>query len=237
MLRGVFERLFGRLAPLGRLPSLCAVCHAWPSQPVCESCIRLFGQPQPRCRTCARAVLRGMRQCGNCVVQPPPLDQCLAAVPYAYPWAGLIAEFKFHERTAWAAPFARLLRSTPWVEPALDAADCLLPMPLSRERLQERGFNQALLLAQALDAQRVQPDWLLRTRDTPPQRTLARKERQRSVRGAFAVDPLLAPQLRGRRVVLVDDVMTSGASLHAAAQVVRQAGAAHITGLVLARTE
>ena len=231
MLRGVFQRL------IGPWPSQCAVCHGWQRAPLCEACIALFGQPVPRCQRCALPVLAGMRQCGSCIVRPPPLDQCLAAVPYAYPWSGLVAEFKFREHTAWAKPLARLMRSAPWVEPALDAADCLLPMPLSRERLQDRGFNQALLLARALDPERMRGDWLLRVKDTPPQRTLPRHERQRSVRGAFALDPLLAPQLRGRRVVLVDDVMTSGASLHAAAQVLRQAGAAHITGLVFARTE
>lgn len=231
MLRGVFQRL------LAHGPSLCAVCRGWPAAPLCEACVAQFAQPLARCQRCALPVLSGMRQCGRCIVAPPPLDLCLAAVPYGYPWAALIADFKFHEKTAWARSFAQLMRSTPWVEPALDAADCLLAMPLSRERLRQRGFNQALLLARALQGERVRSDWLLRIKDTPPQSSLPRKERQRSVRGAFALDPLLAAQLRGLRVVLVDDVMTSGASLHAAAAVLRQAGAAHITGLVFARTE
>jgi predicted amidophosphoribosyltransferase len=78
---------------------------------------------------------------------------------------------------------------------------------------------------------------LLRTRDTPSQRLLPRNERLANLVGAFAVEPLRAAQLRGKRVVLVDDVMTSGASLHSAAQVLRQAGTAHISALVLARTE
>jgi ComF family protein len=161
----------------------------------------------------------------------------LAAVAYAYPWSGLVADFKFHEHTGWAATFATLMRSAPWVEPALEAADVVLPMPLSRERLRERGFNQALLLAQALERAKVTSHVLLRIKDTPPQSALPRKDRLRNVQHAFALDPLHASQLTGKRVVLVDDVMTSGASLHAAATVVRAAGAQHICALVLARTE
>ncbi|MBC7917775.1 MAG: ComF family protein [Rhodoferax sp.] len=231
MVRDLFQRL------LRRLPSQCAVCHRWPVHPICEACVVHFGQPVPRCQTCALPVLRGMRRCGACIVAPPPIDQCLAAVTYTYPWAGLVQEFKFHEHTAWARSFGALLRSAPWVEPALEAADWVLPLPLSKERLQWRGFNQALLLARALEPDKVTHDLLLRIKDTPPQSSLPRHERLGSVQGAFAVDPLLVSRLKDRRVVLVDDVMTSGASLHAAAKVLRQAGAAHITGLVFARTE
>jgi len=220
-----------------RLPSQCAVCHAWPSQSVCEACVATFAQPVARCQTCALAVPAGVRQCGACVVTPPPLDACLAALPYAYPWSTLVADFKFHQRPGWAASFATLLRAAPWVEPALDAANLLVPMPLSKERLQERGYNQAQVLACALDAPKMAHGVLLRVQDTPPQRTLPRSERLHSVQNAFAVDPLHAHRIKNQRVVLLDDVMTSGASLHAAARTLRAAGAAHITGLVLARTE
>jgi len=220
-----------------RLPSQCAVCHAWPAQPVCEACVSAFAQPAHRCSTCARTVPVGVRQCGACVRTPPPLDACLAAVSYAYPWSALVADFKFHQHPAWAASFARLLRATPWVEPALETADLVIPMPMSARRLRERGYNQAHVLACALDTSRVAPHVLVRILDTPPQRTLPRSERLRSVRNAFAVEPSQVTRLRGRRVVLVDDVMTSGASLHAAACALRHAGATHITALVIARTE
>jgi predicted amidophosphoribosyltransferase len=83
----------------------------------------------------------------------------------------------------------------------------------------------------------VASDVLLRILHTPPQSTLARKERLNGLQLAFVVDPLRAIRLRGKSVVLVDDVMTTGASLHAAAGVLRQAGASHVTALVLARTE
>lgn len=195
-----------------------------------------FAQPVPRCTTCAIEVPPGVRQCGACILAPPPLDACLAALPYAYPWSTLVADFKFHQQPGWAHSFALLLRSTPWVEPALEAADWIIPMPLSRERLRERGYNQSLVLAKTLDAHKVVHQLLLRIQDTPPQRTLPRSERLRNVEHAFAVDPLLHTQLAGKRVLLLDDVMTSGASLYAAARTLRAAGAAHITGLVLTRT-
>jgi ComF family protein len=176
-------------------------------------------------------------RCGACVTHAPPLDQCLAAVPYAYPWSACIRRFKFQQSPGWAATLATLLRSTPWVEPALEQAHCVIPVPLSAQRLRERGFNQSLELARRLSPRKIDSRLLLRIRHTAPQSELARAERLRNVAGAFAVDPLRSGALRGLRVVLVDDVMTSGASLFAAADALRAAGAAHVTALVLARTD
>jgi ComF family protein len=129
------------------------------------------------------------------------------------------------------------MRSAPWVEPALDRADWVLPMPLSAQRLAERGFNQALLLGRSLAPAKIVPDLLLRVRHSAPQASLDRKDRLGNVKGAFAIDPARITRLRGTHVVLVDDVMTSGASIFTAAQVLRQAGAAQVTALVLARTD
>jgi ComF family protein len=230
----VLRRLTDRLA--AALPGQCAVCRAWPAQPVCEACVARFAQPQARCRRCALPVPAGVAECGHCVGAPPPLDGCHAAVSYEFPWPALIAQYKFHGQAGWARSFATLMRSAPWVEPALDEADLVLPMPLSRARLAERGFNQALLLARALAPRKTVPGLLLRVRHTAAQAGLDRADRLGNVEGVFAVDPLPATSVRGRSVVLVDDVMTSGASLHAAAQTLRQAGAARITAVVLART-
>ena len=204
---------------------------------MCEACVSRFAQPQPRCETCALPVPQQVRRCGACVKSPPPLDACLAAVPYAFPWSDLIVDYKFHETPGLSHAFALLLRSTPWVEPALEGADIVLPMPLSRQRLQSRGFNQALLLAQRLAPDKTDSGLLLRIKDTPTQSSLKRAERLHALKDAFAVDPLRMAALRGARVVLVDDVMTSGASLSCAARALRGAGVAHITALVIARTE
>jgi ComF family protein len=158
-------------------------------------------------------------------------------VPYGYPWAGLIVRFKFQAQAGHADMFAAVLRHAPWVEPALERADRVLPMPLSAQRLQQRGFNQALGLARRLAPDKTDAALLLRIRDTAPQSALSRAQRLRNVRHAFAVEPGRAAELHERRLVLVDDVMTSGASLFAAAAALRQAGAGHVTALVLARAE
>ena len=219
------------------LPGQCAVCHRWPAQPVCEPCVARFAQPRPRCLRCAISIPGGGTVCGTCLRHPPPVDATYAAVSYDYPWSTLITQYKFNGQAGWAQAFATLLRSAPWVEPALDAAALVLPMPLSRERLAERGFNQALLIARYLAPTKTDAHLLLRVRHTPPQVTLDRSARLANVKGAFAVDPLRASELRGKAVVLVDDVMTSGASLFAAAEVLLQAGAQSVTALVLARTD
>lgn len=165
------------------------------------------------------------------------MDLCLAAVPYAFPWAHLMADFKFNEQPALAGFFAHLLKATPWVEPTLEAADLLLPMPLSSQRLKQRGYNQALLLANQLSAAKTRAQLLLRLVDTPAQHGLKRVQRLTALNEAFAVDPLRISAVKGARLVLIDDVMTTGASLYSAAKVLKLAGAAHITGLVVARTE
>lgn len=178
----------------------------------------------------------GVGRCGTCLKDPPPLARCLCAVDYAWPWRGLVAHFKFHEQPGWDRPLAWLMRSASGAEDTLHEADRVLPIPLSAERLAERGYNQSWLLARRLAPKQADATLLLRIRHTPPQRTLPRSERLRNLQGAFAVDPLRVREVRGQRLLLVDDVMTSGASLHAAAQVLLQAGAAQVSAIVLART-
>jgi len=219
------------------LPSQCAVCCSWPGEPLCEACVSRFAQPCLRCQTCAMPVAAAISRCGACIRDPPPLDACVAAVPYAYPWAGLIVRFKFKASPGHGDLLAAVMRHAPWVEPALERADKVLPMPLSTQRLCSRGFNQSLELARRLAPAKTDATLLLRIRDTAPQNTLSRAQRLRNVRHAFAVEPARAGELAGKRLVLVDDVMTSGASVFAASTALRQAGAVHVTALVLARAD
>jgi ComF family protein len=255
----VFTRLLNfRFIPglalrwLPGLASQCAVCRSWPARQVCQPCVARFAAVQLRCVSCALGLpadlSMGLRTgpplCGECVRQRPPLDSTLAAVPYAYPWSTLISGYKFGEQHGWAGFFAALLLETPGVLQAfgeLGAQDWVLPVPLSAQRLQTRGFNQAWALATALARQsstsaQADAQLLLRVRHTRPQSQLKREARLANVKDAFQVDPLRVAELRGRRVLLVDDVMTSGASLYTAAQALRDAGVAHITAVVLART-
>ena len=128
------------------------------------------------------------------------------------------------------------MRQVPGTEAALAAADWVLPVPLARDRLRERGFNQALQLAHQLAPHKTQAQWLLRVRSTPVQHTLPRAQRLRNLAGAFAIEPLRQQQMAGGRAVLVDDVMTTGATLQAAAAALRAVGVVHTTALCIART-
>jgi ComF family protein len=222
---------------LNGLPARCALCGAWPSRPLCEACVTELAPPRPRCRRCALPVPAGVTLCGACVREAPPLDACVAAVDYDWPWSDVVAQFKFGARNGWAHEMAALMRAAPWAEPLLEQATLLLPMPLSPARLRERGYNQAWLLARTLDRRRADASLLLRVRDTTAQSALPRAERQRNVRGAFAVEPLRLRELLNQQVLLVDDVMTSGASLFEAARTLRAAGAAGVSALVFGRTD
>ena len=224
------------------LPSLCHICHRWPSQPLCTSCVERFAQPTQRCPTCALTLSQTSHSshaphCRNCAEHPSPLDACVAAVSYTFPWAGCITRFKFQADPSLARALAHLMRHAPWVEPALDAATLVVPMPLSPTRLRERGFNQALELARHLAPHKTHAHTLLRRSDSAHQVGASRQERLDHVRDVFWVAPEHVSAVRGQRVVLVDDVMTTGASMYEAARALRLIGAAHITGLVLARTE
>ena len=247
----MLKRLFQSL-----IPSQCAVCRSWPATPVCTACLARFANNPLRCRCCALVLPEALPiaagtgtapiadVCIDCIRQPPPVDAALAALDYAYPWSGLISAYKFGEQTGWAPFFADLMCKAPGVIQALaslQAADLILPIPLSKQRLQTRGFNQAWELAtelasQSRSAARADSSLLLRVKNTRPQTELKREARLDNVKGAFQIDPLRIEELKGKRVVLIDDVMTSGASLFTAASILRAAGTAHITGIVLART-
>ena len=250
---GLFNNPFPlrQLVPsLSSLGAQCAVCHSWPAAQVCQPCLARFMTDCACCTLCAlpagvsTGVSSGELVCAACMRERPPMDATLAGVPYAYPWSALISRYKFGDQHGWAGFFAGLLLKAPGVAQAMDqlqARDWVIPLPLSAERLQTRGFNQAWELAKALARQSQTPAGadaalLLRLKHTRPQSQLKREARLANVKGAFQVDPLRLQELDGTRVVLVDDVMTSGASMASAAQTLRDAGATHITAVVLART-
>ena len=253
---GVFKHLLASRFNLPfLLPSLvsqCAVCRSWPAQQICAPCIARFSPRVLRCSACARLLpadlSAGLRTkpdlCIDCIRHPPPVDATLVAVTYAFPWSELVTRYKFGDRPGWAPSFAALLLKADGVRAlieGLQADDLIVPMPLSAERLQSRGFNQAWALTRALARQagtpaRLDARLLLRVKHTQPQTTLQREARLANVRNAFQLDPLRAQVVAGRHVVLVDDVMTSGASLFTAAEVLRAAGAAQITAIAFART-
>jgi ComF family protein len=221
-----------------RLPSTCLICRAWPARPLCEDCVESFAQPVPRCPTCALSVTPAYPPgvCVHCEKQSPVLSACLAALDYAYPWSRCIASFKFGGQPGLARVLADLMLQAPGIEPALEQADVVVPMPLADERLQERGYNQAHELSRRLCPRRNDPHLLLRCRATQRQAQLNAADRQTNLVGSMQVHPLRIQQVRGRRIVLVDDIMTTGATLNEAALSLLRAGAREVVGVVLART-
>lgn len=251
--------LFSRLlnAAHSAVPSQCALCRTWGIQPLCSDCTARFTVRVTRCRTCATqlpgtvdqpdATSSAGRQCGQCLLNPSALHACWAGVSYDYPWDALLKQLKYQGRHG-AGPdpaVARLLASAMPRDADLhrfvQRADWIVPVPLSAQRLRQRGFNQALEISKYWLAgnpalAKLQPALLLRTRDTASQTGLARSERLLNLRHAFAVDPAFAPQVQGAHIVLLDDVTTTTATLNTAAQALRSAGAAQVVGVVLART-
>lgn len=179
--------------------------------------------------------------CQTCEDQSPEFDRAIAAVDYTGPWPDLLARLKFQQDTALARPLGRLLADA--VAPRLRiegaAPPLVLPIPLSDHRLRERGYNQSWLLAQAVAARLGLParhDLLSRAHHTPRLMQLSAEERQQSVAQAFTVTASFEAAALGRDIALVDDVLTTGATLNACARVLLQAGARSVSAWVVART-
>lgn len=167
--------------------------------------------------------------------------RCSARMDYGYPWTHIIAKFKFQGQPAWAATLASFLLDSTDTAQWLDEADILAPIPLSPSRLRERGFNQAWELVRQLKRQaavstHAVPDLLLRAETDRLQHKLAREERFSHARTALQVNAQLAHLVHAANVLLVDDIMTTGATLEAAAHTLLAAGAASVSAMVFART-
>jgi ComF family protein len=224
---------------LASLPSQCELCRRWGAALLCDACTARFAAARPRCARCGLHVGSTLPMCGRCQREAPPYAATVCAVDYGFPWDALIHAFKFSGRTELAVPLAdRLQRAVRCT--ALGAwPDLVVPVPLARERLAERGYNQAWELARRVGAAlgiEALPDAIERTLDTAHQAGLTRVERSRNLRAAFAPAPRRRRQLAGRSVALVDDVMTTGATAREAAAALLRGGAASVQLWVLART-
>lgn len=213
------------------LPQACWLCGA-PSgtTPICVECdADLPRLPQNRCTVCALPLASGA-VCGQCLQSPPRFDRISAVFGYRFPVDALIRAFKYGGRLALAQPLGEAL-----AQAAAPDVDAIIAMPLARGRLAERGFNQAQELARVAAARTgipLLPFVCRRVIETPPQAALPWKERAKNVRRAFVCDT----DLTGMRVAVVDDVLTTGATLNELARVLRKAGAREVSGWVVART-
>jgi ComF family protein len=226
------------------LPPHCPACDA--DVPVhgtfCPACFAAMNFiTEPLCHSCglpfaSQAQAGITRTCATCTEHPPLWREARAALLYDDAARELILPFKHANRQeiadVLAAHMARAGR------PLLSEAQVIVPVPLHRWRLFRRGFNQAALLGRALGKLAgvpTLPDALRRTRRTPLLGPLSATQRATALHGAFAVRPSRAAALRGKHILLVDDVMTSGATAGACAEVLLQAGCAGVDVLVAAR--
>lgn len=175
-------------------------------------------------------------ECARCIAEPPDFDSARAAIVYDDASHGLIVSFKHADRTDLTPLLAQWLMQAG--AGVLGGGVILAPAPLHRTRLFARRYNQAAMLAIEVARRsnaRAEPTLLTRIRATPPQKNLSPEARRRNVAGAVAVRPSMADLVPGARIVLVDDVLTTGATLSACARALKRAGARRVDALVLAR--
>ncbi|HEX8731204.1 MAG TPA: ComF family protein [Ktedonobacterales bacterium] len=225
-------------------PPRCVHCQTT-GAPLCGACAALIhAPPAPRCSRCDCPLLGASGpRCRACVAlerapTPPALARIIVAAEYDGPVASAIRALKFRGQRRLAGPLAALLDGA--MRRAEPRADLIIPMPLHAERLRRRGYNQAALLARPLARALGVPlrdDALLRTRASRPQTRLHASERRANVAGAFALAPGVGATLAGKRIVLLDDVTTTGATLESAAEALLAAHPAAIIGLAVARPD
>ncbi len=216
-------------------PPRCLLCGEPGRQDrdLCRRCGDALPWNRRACLRCALPLPASESACGHCLRHPPLVDETHAALVYAFPVDRLLPRLKFHADLACGRLLSQLMIEA---FAALPRPDALIPLPLHRHRLRARGYDQALELARPLARAFALPlmdDALIRRRGTPPQSRLDAAARRRNLRGAFAVAstaPLPA------HVAVIDDVVTTGATLHAAAQALRRGGVRRVDAWVCART-
>lgn len=213
------------------LPQQCLLCAGASGDALlCKACTdNLPWLPDPHCAVCAQPIPQpGI--CGACLKKPPRFDDVQAAFAYAFPADALIQAYKYGGNLAIARIAAdALLRK---ITPA--RCDLIMPAPLARKRLIERGFNQALEIGRLVSRATGIPlmvDACRKIADTPPQASLPWDARAKNLRGVFACDH----SLDGKSVAVIDDVLTSGATLNELARCLKRAGAERVTGWIVAR--
>ncbi len=214
------------------LPQDCLLCRAAAGDVLlCPACTDALPRLSPECCPVCALPTPGAQTCGACLRHPPHFDATRAAFRYEFPLDRLVQSLKYAHRLASADFLGRELARLP---PPSPAPDLILPVPLAALRLAERGFNQALELARPLGRSSGAPleiRHVRRHRDTSPQASLPWKERAQNIRHAFECDIDLA----GKNVLVVDDVMTTGATLDELARTLKTHGASRVENRVLAR--
>lgn len=228
------------------LPQRCLLCSDWAHQALCAPCLGLYAGQQavhsrPRCPACGLRLATGLLRCASCERASTSHGLVRVAVDYAHPWDRVLMQFKFGSRPDFAAAMALVMSCHIKAQHGAAALGPtrLVPVPLSRERLAQRGYNQAWELARRLARQvglQARADALMRCVHLPGQAEQGRAARLKRLQGVFQLSPAGRAWVAGQRVALVDDVYTTGATATEAARTLLAAGALQVQVWAFART-
>jgi ComF family protein len=226
------------------LPPICHICHSFIPDAgrlhICPSCQdHLPLVSSPLCSLCGIpfAGTGNNHRCGACLTHPPHFDAARAGFLYEGAIRDLIHSFKYNQRTQLRYPLALLAMEGVNRVVTDHKPHLIVPVPLHRSRLRQRGFNQAVLLGRVISQQLslpMLPDAMIRTRRTEPQIELSATERRMNVKGAFTVGR--TDSVAGMRILLLDDVMTTGSTMDECARELKKAGAEAVIAATIART-
>ena len=230
-------RALGKILADLVLPPRCGLCHGFleesrDSPGICPGCLEeLAREERPWCLVCGGAMdlEEAIEEavCRDCRRNPPPFDRAAPAAAFSGPLAQAVRDLKYRRRVELARVLGRVAAEVNWPPDFPDRFDLILPVPLHASRLRARGFNQAALISRFLThLGPLELDLLVRTRKTRPQVELDGRARRENVKGAFGLrDPL---RVRGKTILLVDDVITTGATCRECASVLKRAGARRV---------
>ena len=228
---------------LSIFPCTCLACRQPAHRLLCQPCREKITHPEPCCNRCGEKLPdspTGPRICGDCLAHPPPFEQMLFAASYDELLGSLVHQFKYSGKLIVGDVLAALLIEALDKRYAdLPRPDLLVPVPLHPRRLRERGFNQSHELAKHIGKRLQIPvarGIISRTGATPKQAGLSRQERRRNVKGAFAINPGRRTECRGKRVAVVDDVVTTGSTVAEVSRLLAKCQPSTISVYTVART-
>ncbi len=221
-------------------PSFCKLC----GKPllntevlVCKDCFSQLPVLKHYCKKCGNPLKiektrDKLNYCSYCEEKKLLFDKVLVLFEYTSPVKNWILEFKFKENFVLAFTFGKLLGKI--FKSEVETSDYIIPVPVYSEKQKQRGYNQTYLIALGIDKRKLLPDFLIKTKETLPQSSLSFKERWKNLKGVFKL--LSEEKVKGKKILLVDDVITTGATLNECAGVLKKAGVEKVKTLAIAKT-
>jgi len=226
------------------LPSRCLLCHL-PSQGalLCDCCHQAIVIERPCCLHCGCALNQYQDFCGDCLRHHFEFTRLHAIAGYQAPFPALIKQLKYHQQLLYADLLGQLLAesiSARYTTQDLQRIDYIIPVPLHPQKQRKRGFNQAQLIAHALSQHlplRILNNVVKRNKSTTPQEGLTRHQRQQNLKKAFSLNPQNSTNLVGKVIVIIDDVVTTGATINSLCECLYNAQVTRIDVWCICRTE